>query len=47
MQVVAGFKQIYREILQSKDFENPLTFDRIMAVSFWPNFFGPTCMCAI
>jgi len=26
-----------------KKIVNRLTFDRIMAVSLWPNFFGPLC----
>jgi len=29
--------------LPVKRFENRLKFDRIMATSFWPHFFGPSC----
>jgi len=30
-----------------KNFVNPLRFDRIMVMSLWPRFFGPSCMCGL
>jgi len=46
MQGVVGYLittllQIYKGILKRKNVENQLRFDRIIAMSLWPHFFGP------
>ena len=46
--LVNSLLQIYYKIFQCKHFfENRLKFDRIMAMSLWPRFFGPPCMSNI
>ena len=43
--LITTLLQIYKEmeIFQWKNCENRLGFDRIMAMSLWPYFFGPPC----
>ena len=45
--VLTSLLQIYQEILEWIFFLNRLRFDRIMAMSLWPHFFGPPCMRSI
>ena len=39
--IITTLLQIYQKIFQWKKCENRLRFDRNMAMSLWPHFFGP------
>jgi len=43
MQVVVGFTANFPRNLPVEIGENQLRFDRIVAMSLWPHFFGPPC----
>ena len=42
--LIAFYCKFTKESSSGQYFENRLRFERIMATSLWPRFFGPSCI---